>query len=128
MTGTDRIEHVHLSDGTVLEHWTAAAEQGTLAARNALDPDNATPYQTVPYFWSDWYTDKIQMVGICAADDVEIVGSLDDHAWLALYRRDNRLIGALAVNQPGKILKYRARIAARTPFADALTFAAASGR
>ncbi len=189
MTGTDRIEHVQLSDGTILEadlvvvgigaepvvewltdsglnlhdgvvcdatlraadavyaagditrwnhplfgesmrleHWTAAAEQGTLAARNALDPGNATPYQTVPYFWSDWYTDKIQMVGICAADDVEIVGNLEDHAWLALYRRDNRLVGALAVNQPGKIMKYRAKIAARTPFADALTFAAASGR
>jgi NADPH-dependent 2,4-dienoyl-CoA reductase/sulfur reductase-like enzyme len=33
-----------------LEHWTSAAEQGALAARNALDPAAAKPYVTVPYF------------------------------------------------------------------------------
>jgi len=56
-----------------LEHWTSAAEQGAIAARNALDPDNAKPYSTVPYFWSDWYGSRIQFVGITDADDVEVV-------------------------------------------------------
>lgn len=47
-----------------LEHWTSAAEQGQHAARTALDPVNATAYRHVPYFWSDWYDDRIQFVGL----------------------------------------------------------------
>lgn len=106
-----------------LEHWTAASEQGTAAARNALAPDHATPYSTVPYFWSDWYSNKLQMVGVAAADEVAVVGSFDDRRWVALYRRGERFVGALALNQPGKIMKYRTMIARGTAWGDALTFA-----
>ncbi|MDP3714049.1 MAG: FAD-dependent oxidoreductase [Mycobacteriales bacterium] len=108
-----------------LEHWTSAAEQGAAAARNALDPGNATPYSTVPYFWSDWYTDKLQMVGITAADEVHVVGDLDDERWVALYRRGDALVGALALNLPGKIMKYRAMIGRRSAWSDAMSFTAA---
>ncbi|MDQ6838572.1 MAG: FAD-dependent oxidoreductase [Actinomycetota bacterium] len=106
-----------------LEHWTSAAEQGGAAARNALDPDNAQPYSTVPYFWSDWYTDKLQMVGITDADEVRFIGDPDDEQWLALYRRRDLLVGALTLNRPGKIMKYRAMISRNTPWHDALDFA-----
>lgn len=105
-----------------LEHWTSAAEQGAAAARNALDPDQATPYSTVPYFWSDWGTDKLQMVGLPGADDIHVVGHLDDERWVALYRRGDLLGGALSLNQPGKIMKYRAMIGRRSSWAEALTF------
>ena len=108
-----------------LEHWTSAAEQGAAAARNALDPGNATPYSTVPYLWSDWYTDKLQMVGITAADEVHVVGDLDGERWVALYRRGDALVGALALNLPGRIMKYRAMIGRRTAWSDAMSFAAA---
>ncbi|GAC1323904.1 MAG: FAD-dependent oxidoreductase [Mycobacteriales bacterium] len=107
-----------------LEHWTSAAEQGAAAARNALAPDQATPYSTVPYFWSDWGTDKLQMVGLPGADEVHVVGHLDDERWIALYRRGDLLGGALSLNQPGKIMKYRAMIGRRSSWSDALTFAA----
>lgn len=52
----------------------------------------------MPYFWSDWYTDKLQMVGITTADEVHVVG--DDHGerWVALYRRGDALVGALALD------------------------------
>lgn len=106
-----------------LEHWTSAAEQGAAAARNALAPAEATPYGTVPYFWSDWYTDKLQMVGITAADEVTVIGDLDGTRWLALYRHEDLLVGALALNMPGKIMKYRAMIGRRTAWQDALAFA-----
>lgn len=106
-----------------LEHWTSAAEQGGAAARNALDPDNAKPYSTVPYFWSDWYADKLQMVGITEADEVRFLGDADDNQWLALYRRRDILTGALTLNLPGKIMKYRRMIARSAPWDDALDFA-----
>ena len=109
--------------GMRLEHWTSAAEQGSTAASNALAPQDAAPYTTVPYFWSDWYTDKLQMVGITAADEVVVVGDPDDSRWLALYRREDLLVGALALNLPGKIMKYRAMIGRRTAWPEALAFA-----
>src|SRR5829696_1117499 len=76
-----------------MENWTAAAEQGAAAARNALDPDHAKPYGTVPYFWSDWYGSRIQFVGIPESEEVLVVdGDIDnDERWTALYRQDDRL-------------------------------------
>jgi len=57
-----------------VEHWTSAADQGALAARNALAPDAASQCTGVPYFWSDWYGHKLQMVGEHTCDEVEVVG------------------------------------------------------
>ncbi len=73
---------------------------GRAAARNALDPENAKPYGTVPYFWSDWYGSRIQFVGVPDADEVLVVdGDVDDDdRWTALYRRGDRLVGALTLN------------------------------
>ena len=48
----------------LVEHWTNAAEPGVAAARNLLaGRDGADPYSPVPYFWSDQYDTKIQMIG-----------------------------------------------------------------
>lgn len=108
-----------------MENWTAAAEQGAAAARNALDPENAKPYGTVPYFWSDWYDVRIQFVGSPDADEVLLVdgdpGGGD--RWIALYRRGDRLIGALTVNGQAEIMKYRVQIMKGGSWDDALAFA-----
>ncbi|MBN9735616.1 MULTISPECIES: FAD-dependent oxidoreductase [unclassified Pseudonocardia] len=107
-----------------VEHWTGAAEQGALAARNALDPENAKPYETVPYFWSDWYGSRIQFVGVPAADEITVVsGSVDDHRFVALYRTGDRLTGALTVNRRADVMKYRVNIQRRMSWQDALAFA-----
>jgi hypothetical protein len=108
-----------------MENWTAAAEQGAAAARNALDPENAKPYATVPYFWSDWYDVRIQFVGLPDADEVLLVdGDVDrDGRWVALYRRGDRLIGALTVNGQSEIMKYRVMISKRATWDEALAFA-----
>ncbi|WP_250285460.1 MULTISPECIES: NAD(P)/FAD-dependent oxidoreductase [unclassified Frankia] len=108
-----------------VEHWTNAAEQGTLAATNALNPDEAKPHESVPYFWSDWYDHRIQFVGVPRADEVQVVwGSVDEHRFVALYRQGDRLTGAFAVNGIREIMKYRIQIGRRTSWADALAFAA----
>jgi NADPH-dependent 2,4-dienoyl-CoA reductase/sulfur reductase-like enzyme len=108
-----------------LEHWTSAAEQGAAAARNALDPRHSTPYGTVPYFWSDWYDSRIQFVGSPEADEVRLVDgdASRDRRWIALYRSGDRLIGALTVNGPTDIMKYRGLIQKQTRWDEALAFA-----
>ncbi|NMO01456.1 oxidoreductase [Gordonia sp. TBRC 11910] len=110
-----------------MENWTAAAEQGAAAARNALDPKNAKPYGTVPYFWSDWYDVRIQFVGSPDADEVVVVDGDPDVGgrWVALYRRGDRLIGALTVNGQSVIMKYRVMISRGKSWEEALEFARA---
>jgi NADPH-dependent 2,4-dienoyl-CoA reductase/sulfur reductase-like enzyme len=105
-----------------LEHWTNAAEQGAAAARNALDPGSASPTASVPYFWSDWYRHRIQFVGTSDADEVAIVDP-DPHRFLALHRRDDRVVGALTVNRVRDVMKLRRHIADRSSWTDALAFA-----
>lgn len=113
-----------------MENWTAAAEQGAAAARNALDPENAKPYGTVPYFWSDWYDVRIQFVGAPESDEVRLVEgdpestAAADRRWVALYREGDRLIGALTVNGQTEIMKYRVMIAKGASWDDALAHAA----
>jgi NADPH-dependent 2,4-dienoyl-CoA reductase/sulfur reductase-like enzyme len=103
-----------------LEHWTNAAEQGAAAARHALDPASARALEAVPYFWSDWYGHRIQFVGTPHADEVVVQGDT------TLYRRGDRVAGALTVDRPREIMKYRRRIAARAPWSEALAFAGAA--
>jgi len=96
-----------------MENWTAAAEQGAAAARNAVAPENAKPYQTVPYFWSDWYDSRIQFVGVAdPVDEIVVVDGRpgDSARWTALYRSGERMVGALTLNGQADIMKYRAHI------------------
>lgn len=108
-----------------MENWTAAAEQGAAAARNALAPEASKAYGTVPYFWSDWYDVRIQFVGSPDADEVKLVDGdpAGGDRWVALYRRGDRLIGALTVNGQTEIMKYRVQIMKGGSWDDALAFA-----
>lgn len=105
-----------------LEHWTNAAEQGAAAARHAVDPHAAKPLSPVPYFWSDWYSSRIQFVGTPTADEVAVVDADPEH-FLALYRRDDRAVGALSINRARDVMKLRRHIVERSPWPDALAFA-----
>jgi NADPH-dependent 2,4-dienoyl-CoA reductase/sulfur reductase-like enzyme len=90
-----------------IEHRTNAAEQGLAAARNLLHPEARKPFAPVPYFWSDQYDMKIQAYGhLRGHDRVEIVeGDLGERRFLAEYHRDGRLVGALAVGLPPRVLR-----------------------
>ncbi|HVS68697.1 MAG TPA: FAD-dependent oxidoreductase [Mycobacteriales bacterium] len=108
-----------------LEHWTIAAEQGGVAGRNAADPATATAFETVPYFWSDWYGKRIQFVGIAAdTDEIKTVaGDVDGDTFVTLYRRGDRLGGALALEGRSQVMKYRGMLAAGATWDEALAFA-----
>jgi NADPH-dependent 2,4-dienoyl-CoA reductase/sulfur reductase-like enzyme len=107
-----------------LEHWTSAAEQGALAAVHALRLAEPKPLATVPYFWSDWYGHRVQLVGVAAADEVLRVDPGTERP-LLLYRRGDRVVGALSVDRPAEIMKYRRLVAGRSPWEDALALAGA---
>lgn len=105
-----------------VEHWDHAFASGEHAAGSLLDPANAGPLATVPWFWSDQYDRKIQFAGrIAPGDDMVVVdGSLDEHRFVALFGRAGRLVGVLGMNRPRHVIGLRPRIAEGITFADAL--------
>jgi NADPH-dependent 2,4-dienoyl-CoA reductase/sulfur reductase-like enzyme len=110
-----------------VEHWTNAAEGGAAAARNLLaGTAGAVAYDPVPFFWSDQYAAKIQMIGLPDADDevVVVIGSGGEGKMVALYRSGDRLSGVLAISQPAKLMGYRPLLASGASFDEALAHAA----
>ena len=97
-----------------VEHWTNAAEQGAFAAGTLLNGggDGCEPYDPVPYFWSDQYRSKIQFVGHASGEDeiAVVEGSLEDDRFVVAYGRNGRLVGALGLNRPARVMAWRARI------------------
>jgi 3-phenylpropionate/trans-cinnamate dioxygenase ferredoxin reductase subunit len=111
---------------TRVEHWTNAAEGGPAAARNLLaGTDGATPYDPVPFFWSDQYATKIQMLGLPDPEDEVVVvsGSGEEGKMIALYRSGGRLGAVLTFSQPAKLMGYRPLLAAGASFDEALAHA-----
>ena len=111
-------------DSPRIEHWTNAVEQAVHAAGNALaGPAEAASFSSVPYFWSDQYDRKIQFVGRARPHDEMVVvdGSLADRRFTALYRRGDRVVACLGVNQPRALIKYKKLIAGDTRWEAALT-------
>jgi NADPH-dependent 2,4-dienoyl-CoA reductase/sulfur reductase-like enzyme len=113
-----------------IEHWTNAAEQGALAARNLLAmAQGGAPdaYEPVPFFWSDQGRHRIQFLGRSATDEddevVVAVGTTEQEKWLALYRRGDRLWGVLGANAPRYVMPYRKLLADAVSWDDALAFA-----
>jgi 3-phenylpropionate/trans-cinnamate dioxygenase ferredoxin reductase component len=91
--------------GRRFEHWTNAVEQGQAAATALLRGDEASPFESVPYFWSDQYGTKIQLVG-----DVQPGDEVVQQDGVATYTRGGELVGALGFNRPGQLMRYRAQL------------------
>jgi 3-phenylpropionate/trans-cinnamate dioxygenase ferredoxin reductase subunit len=90
-------------------HWTSAAADGVAAARRILGLD---PLPTLaPFFWSDQFGLRIQLVGDArAATTVELDGH--DSEFVARYwSTEGRLVAALAANRPREVAALRAELA-----------------
>ncbi|PWI10401.1 FAD-dependent oxidoreductase [Streptomyces sp. NWU339] len=105
-----------------LEHWTNASEQGAHAARTVLDPAGSSPYSSTPYFWSEWYGIKVQLVGRTDGDEALVIGTPEDGRFIALYRNGDELWGALTVGRPGDTNKLRRLLNARASWREAVEF------
>ena len=81
------------------------------SVQNAVDQAKAVaaailgrpePYDEVPWFWSDQYEVKLQMVGISAGHDHQVVrGDPAQGRFSVLYFKDGRLLAIDSINRPG---------------------------
>jgi 3-phenylpropionate/trans-cinnamate dioxygenase ferredoxin reductase component len=90
----------------------------------------ASGYHAVPWFWSDQYDLKLQMVGLSAGHDaVRELGSRDEKRFSVFYFRAGHLIAIDSVNRPADHMRGRKVLAAAEPVMsdqiDALFAAAA---
>jgi 3-phenylpropionate/trans-cinnamate dioxygenase ferredoxin reductase subunit len=86
-----------------LESVPNAMEQARVAAANMLGGDKV--YDSVPWFWSDQYELKLQMVGFSADGDTEVVrGDRSSSEFAVFYLKDGILLAADAVNSPREFM------------------------
>lgn len=98
-----RLESVH---NAVEQAKTAAA---SLAGRQVA-------YEQIPWFWSDQYDLKLQMVGLSEGfDELAVRGDMDANKFSVLYFRDDTLIAADSVNAIADHMAARKLLAAAAP-------------
>jgi len=85
---------------TRIEHWQVATDHAAALSLHWAKGEKAT--DMVPYFWSDQYGKKIQMLGHPHPSDdvVKVAGSDEEGKWLALYSRGGVVTGILSLSQP----------------------------
>jgi 3-phenylpropionate/trans-cinnamate dioxygenase ferredoxin reductase subunit len=82
-----------------LESINNAVEQGRSAACAILD--KARPFLSAPWFYSDQYDIKLQMVGLSQGSDRTVVrGSIADNKFSVFYFRRDQLIAVDTVSYP----------------------------
>jgi NADPH-dependent 2,4-dienoyl-CoA reductase/sulfur reductase-like enzyme len=104
--------------GTRAEHWTSATRQPRAAVANLLAGRTVESARSVPYFWSDQYSARLQFAGRRRAGDrVRVVeGGVSDGApgedgLLARYERNGRTTAVLAVDRPRSFQRARRELA-----------------
>ena len=92
-----RAWHPRLARRIRLEHWSAALEQGPVAARNMLGI--ATVYDRVPFFFSDQYDVGMEYSGFATDwDQVIFRGNPADRKFIAFWLKGGRLVAGMNVN------------------------------
>ena len=95
-----------------LESVQNALSQGKTAANAILG--NEIPYSEVPWFWSDQYDVKLQMVGINDPDDQIILrGDPSTRSFSVCYLREGVLVAINALNRAKDFLHAKKAIAAK---------------
>ncbi len=112
-----------LADAVRIEHWTVANDHANqvgpaLVAGRAA----AAAISLVPYFWSDQYQTKIQVLGRPGpSDEVHVVeGSLAEHRAVVVLGQGDRLTGVLGLSRPRHLMAFRPLVESGASVADAL--------
>jgi 3-phenylpropionate/trans-cinnamate dioxygenase ferredoxin reductase subunit len=112
-TGTElvRIEHWEVTNGHASQlagYWTGGEETAPIVT---------------PYFWSDQYGQKIQLLGHPRADDdvVRVSTSDDEKKWLALYSRAGVVTGVVTLNNPRALMLSKGLLEAPTSIDQAVS-------
>lgn len=98
-----------------LESVQNAMEQARAAA--ATLAGKPEPYRAVPWFWSDQYDVKLQMVGLSAGHDACVLRGdpATGRSFAAFYLREGRLIAADTVGRTGDFAIAKKLVAGRLP-------------
>ena len=95
-----------------LESVQNALEQARTAAATVLG--QIQRYNPIPWFWSDQYDLKLQMVGLSQGHDRTVVrGSMADNNFSVFYLQGTQIIAVDAVNRPQDFLLGKRLIAAK---------------
>lgn len=94
-----------------LESVQHAIDQARCAA--ATIAGRAEAYATIPWFWSNQDTLKLQIAGLSAGFDQTVLrGRTEDEKFSVLYYRDGKLLAVDAVNSPRDFMAVRRALAA----------------
>ncbi len=93
-----------------LESVHNAMEQAKTVASSIMN--NQMEYSQVPWFWSDQYDHKLQIVGLSGDHDlVTMRGTTNDAKFMLFYTKDEELIAVDAINNPKEFLISRKLVA-----------------
>jgi 3-phenylpropionate/trans-cinnamate dioxygenase ferredoxin reductase subunit len=94
-----------------LESVQNAVDQAKCAAANIAG--RGVPFHAVPWFWTDQFDIKLQMAGLSAGADQEILrGDPETRKFSVFYFRGGRLIAIDSINRPGDHMVGRKLLAA----------------
>lgn len=86
-----------------LESVPNAMEQARVAAANMAGGDKV--YEAIPWFWSDQYELKLQMVGFSTDGDTQVIrGDKDANRFAVFYLKDGAVVAVDAVNSPREFM------------------------
>lgn len=86
-----------------LESVPNAMEQARVVAANMTGGDKV--YASIPWFWSDQYELKLQMVGFSSDGDSHVIrGDMDANEFAVFYLKDGKVVAADAVNSPKEFM------------------------
>ncbi len=86
-----------------LESVPNAMEQARVATSNMLGGDKI--YSSVPWFWSDQYELKLQMVGFSSDGDTQVLrGDKSKNQFAIFYLKEGNVVAVDAVNSPREFM------------------------
>lgn len=90
-------------------HWTSAVEQARTAARSLLEPDERTPYEPDPYFWTEQFGLDVKISGHppSLGEPCILAGDTTTPHALAQWTEDGQAVAAVSVNYKVPIVKLK---------------------
>ncbi|WP_069812697.1 NAD(P)/FAD-dependent oxidoreductase [Streptomyces sp. TP-A0874] len=98
-----------------VEHWTNASAQARHAVESYFADRDGRPspaFADAPYFWSDQYGLKYQMVGHARGHDETRLETAGERP-VVTYHREGRLVAAAGVNATRAVMRFKAHIQAK---------------
>jgi 3-phenylpropionate/trans-cinnamate dioxygenase ferredoxin reductase subunit len=88
-----------------IEHWEVANVHANALAHYWTTGEGSRALM-VPYFWSEQYGKKIQLLGHPRPDDdvVRVSGTPEEGKWLAIYSRGGVVTGIVTLSQPRALM------------------------